>query len=328
MAKLISGGVNSSQIKGKLGNQVFSRTNRETIIRAYQPIVKNPRTPAQVRQRRKFAALQNSVRNLYATSFKPYGIKLDGHSAYTSVSRMLHNNLVVKSIGYPQNYLPNIPKNFQHLLACNTNLDGEIFKYLAIRVMKEQGSATNVYLGCSVPKGEFGGIVTDLSGTKYLGSNIAFSQMTSYISCMGTKIAKMNLFEDDVELAINESGVSGNTILGATADEISMNYKYVYSVRVVSMQDPKIADNVFITFGVTQQALSIFGASTFNDIAVECAWPGVSRSRKSGFSIFTISNGVESDNLGEIDWEESTSVYNRYCISAINDWSEEYNLGQ
>lgn len=326
MAKLVSGGVNSSLIKGKLGNQVFSRTNRETIIRSYQPIVKNPRTPAQVRQRRKFVALQNGARYLYATSFKPYGIKLDGHSAYTSISRMIHNNLVTKSIGYPQNYLPNIPKNFQHLLACNTDLDGEIFKYLAIRVIK-QGSATTIYFGCSVPKGEFDGIVAGLSGQKYLGSNIAFSQMTSYISCMGTKITKMDLFESDVELAINESGVSGNTILAATADDISMNYKYVYYVRVLSMQDPKFADNVFVAFGTVEQPLSIFGASTFDDISVECAWPGVSRSRKSGFSIFTISNGVESDNLGEIDYEANTSVYNRYCISAVNDWSEEYNLG-
>lgn len=327
MAKLVSGGVNSSQIKGKLGNQVFSRTNRETIIRAYQPIVRNPRTPAQVRQRRKFVALQNGIRNLYAASFKPYGIKLDGHSAYTSISRMIHNNLVTKSIGYPKNYLPNIPKNFQHLLACNTDLDGEIFKYLTIRAMK-QGSTTSVYLGCSVPKGELDGIDVGFSGQKYLGSNIAFSQMTSYISCMGAKIAKMDLFESDVALAINESGVSGNTIMGASADEISMNYKYVYQVRVVSMQDPKIADNVFVVFGATEQALSIFGVSSFYDMSVECSWPGVSRSRKSGFSIFTISNGVESDNLGEIDYESNTSVYNRYCISAVNDWSEEYNLGQ
>lgn len=327
MAKLVAGGVNSSQIKGKLGNQVFARMNKETVIRAYQPIVKNPRTPAQVRQRRKFVALQAGIRKIYASSFRPYGIKLNGHSAYSSISRMVHNNWVVKSVGYPQNYLPNVPQNFQHLLACNTNLDAEIFKYLTIRVIKQAGT-TNVYLGCSVPAGEFSGISVGVAGQRYLGSNIAFTQMTSYISCMGTNIAKMNLFESDVTLAINESGISGNTIMAATADEVSMNYKYVYPVSVSIMQDPKLAGNVFVVFGATEKPLSIFGASAFIDMSVECAWPGVSRSYKSGFTIFTISHGVESDNLGEIDWEESTSVYNRYCISAVNDWSEEYNIGQ
>lgn len=327
MAKLIAGGVNSSQIKGKLGNQVFSRTNRETVIRAYQPIVRNPRTPAQVRQRRKFVAIQNGVRNLYATSFKPYGIKLDGHSAYTSISRMIHNNLVVKSIGYPRNYLPNIPKNYQHLLAYNTDLDGELFKYITIRVLK-QGNNTTISLGCSVPKDEHPEIAIGISGQKYIGSNIAFSSMLAYVSCLGTRYTKMRLFESDsLDLLVNESGVSGNTIMGATADEISMNYKYVYKTSVVVIQDPQIQDNVFVTFGATDSLLADFGASSFADISVECAWPGVTPSGKCGFTIFTISNGVESDNLGEINYEENTSVYNRYCISAVNDWSEEYTIG-
>lgn len=327
MAIVLTSGIVPKNVKGKVGDVVFARLNKETTVRAYQPKVRNPRTLAQVRQRRKFTALQHGISRLYASSFKPYGIKLNGHSAYTSISRMIHNNLVVKSVGYPKSYLPEIPKNYQRLLAYNTNLDGELFKYIAIRVIK-QNNNTSVYLGCSVPKAEHPEITLNMTGVKYFGSNIAFTSMISYISCMGTRNTKMDLFENDVTLAINESGVGGNTIIGATADDISMNYKYVYKSNVVTMQDPQIADNVFIVFGTTERPLSIFGASSFDDIEVDdCAWPGVTRSGKSGFTIFTISIGTDSQNLGDVTWEEQTSVYHRYCISAVNDWSEEYTIG-
>lgn len=328
MAIILTSGIIPKNVKGKVGDVVFAKLNKETTVRAYQPKVRNPRTLAQVRQRRKFTALQHGISRLYASSFKPYGIKLDGHSAYTSISRMIHNNLVVKSVGYPKSYLPEIPKNYQRLLAYNTNLDGELFKYIAVRVIKINNK-TDVYLGCSVPKAEHPEIALGMTGVKYFGSNIAFSSMTSFVSCMGIKNAKIDLFaSDDLHLAINESGIGGNTIMGATPDDISMNYKYVYKANVNTMQDPQIADNVFVVFGATEQPLSIFGASTFDDIEVKnCAWPGVTPSGKCGFTIFTISIGTDSQNLGEVEWESNTSVYHRYCISAVNDWSEEYTIG-
>lgn len=52
MAKIY--GLNGA-LRGRQGNNVFSIQNGTQVVKAYQPVVANPRTPAQVSQRTKFA---------------------------------------------------------------------------------------------------------------------------------------------------------------------------------------------------------------------------------------------------------------------------------
>ena len=228
MAILVSGGINSSQIKGKVGNNVFKRTNKQTIISAYQPVVRNPRTPAQRMVRAKFVEVTRSSRLLYDRAFRKYGIKLKGHSAYTSILRMVFNNPVVKSVGYAGHFLPKYPANNQKLIGANTDLSNEVFAYLAIRWFRhtDQG-ADNYNLCLSIPKGLFNYTPTGNPGKIYVGTNIPMESLVFEVLLQGLYRATVKVPLERFSINPRYGVDSDNTAFGSSADDIGGMYKYI-----------------------------------------------------------------------------------------------------
>ena len=320
MARLISGGVNSSQIKGKLGNVVFKQVNRRTVLSAYQPIVKNPNTFAQKLARRKFLKLANTSRALYNEIFKLYGIKLKGHSAYSSVLRMIYNNPVVKSVGYTNGYLPEYPKNADRLVGVNTDLTNEIFNYLVVRCIP--GTAVpdgtiNFVVGFSIPKGLLGYTPTGNPGGKYIGTNIAIESLDCVGILQGS--ARFRLKGEFQNFTINPRfGVDSDVqAIGATSDEIGGAYKYILKTSLTYdlVADPANKNNYFI---------SLFEETGVPGYLIDCAWNGVEKKERIGATLFLFSTSQTSIDLD--DNEQNSAFLSRFLLLGVNSYSEKYPL--
>lgn len=332
MAKLIAGGVNSSQIKGKLGSQVFARLNKETIIRAYQPKVSNPRTKAQIMIRKKFRGINHCISFAYNDTFKKYGIRLPNHNAYTSMNRMVFNNLVTKSIGYPHNYLPELPEKNQRLLGFNTDIKGEIFEYLAFRAltMTGQGGSKEVVIpGFSIPKSLGAGLSAGGPSDKYFGSNIAFSELDINVILMGVHNKTFDLTGSGLtEPVINPAEYDSGNIFSSTRDEVSTRFKYVYRNAIIVVEDPQNTDNWFVYFATGDEpSATAYGVSELSNLFVECAWPGVKQAERCGATMFLFSKSFEGQSLESVGVVDSDVSFNaRECIVAVNDWTGKYTI--
>lgn len=325
MAILVSGGINSSQIKGKVGNNVFKRTNGQTVISAYQPKVKNPRTPAQRMVRAKFVEVTKSSRILYDRAFRKYGVKLKGHSAYTSILRMVFNNPVVKSAGYADNFLPKYPTNNQKLIGCNTDLSNEIFAYLDIRWIKPSAQGPDNYILClSIPKGLFNYTPSGTPGKIYVGTNIPMESLVFEVLLQGLYRATVKV--PLTNFAINERyGVdSDNTAIGATSDSIGGMYKYIVVLNdtLSKETDPANSGNYLIglhdpidnsAFGLTESP------------AFECYWPGAEKAQRIGAVVLMFS--TPQKNAGNLAGYDVTPIYTRELLLAVNGVSAKYALG-
>lgn len=317
MARLISGGVNSRQIKGKLGQQVFKIVNRDTIIAAYQPIVRNPRTRAQMFIREKFVQVSRGSRDVYSRAFAAYGIKLNGHSAYTSVNKMVFNNPVVKSVGYADNYLPKYPADIDRLIGCNTDLSGEIFNYLAFRVLKS-GNTITYQVGFSIPKGLFGYTPNNNPGVRYFGSNMPIDSLIVEGLLQG--IYRFTTKIDVSSFAVNENyGLnSDDTAVASSVDGIGGLYKYTFKANITSdlASDPQNSSNYFI---------SCFDPLSLSNInLIECYWPGVEKVGRMGATMFMFSTSQPAEDLlGE---ESNVAFLYRQLMLAVNDVSVENTL--
>lgn len=326
MAILVAGGINSSQIKGRVGNNVFKRVGRRTIISAYQPIVKNPRTPAQRMIRAKFVEVSKGTRILFDRAFRKYGVKLKGHSAYTSLLRMVFNNPVVKSVGYADNFLPKYPTNNQKLIGYNTDLSNEIFAYLDIRWFRPSAQGSDEYILClSIPKGLFNYTPSGTPGKIYVGTNIPMESLVFEVLLQGLYRATVKV--PLTSFSINERyGVdSDNTAIGTTADSIGGMYKYIVALNdtVSKETDPANSGNYLI--GLNEP----IGNSTFGlteSPAFECYWPGVEKTNRIGAVVLMFStpqnNAYNFDGTVEI-----TPVYTRELMLAVNGVSTLYVLG-
>lgn len=316
MAILVTGGVNSSQIKGKIGNNVFKRVNRQTVISAYQPIVKNPNTRAQQFVRMKFMQVSGGSRLLYDRAFRKYGIKLKGHSAYTSINRMNFNNPVVKSVGYADNFLPEFPKKYQRLIGCNTNLSNEIFNYLDFRVIRSNNTSS-YYIALSIPKGMFNYTPSGSLGKIYLGTNIPLDSLTFEVLLQGIYQGTFKL--PLLNFAINERyGLdSDDTALAKSVDNIGGMYKYTLSfTETLDMAtDPQNSGNYLI--GLSDPlTYANFGASA--DPFIECWWRGVEKVNRVGALILMFSTPQEATDLND---NEVTPILSRELMLAVNCWS-------
>ena len=326
MAILVSGGINSSQIKGKVGNNVFKRTNKQTIISAYQPIVKNPRTPAQRMVRAKFVEVTKSSRILYDRAFRKYGVKLKGHSAYTSILRMVFNNPVVKCVGYADNFLPKYPSNNQKLIGANTDLSNEVFAYLAIRWFRPAAQGADEYNLClSIPKGLFNYTPTGNSGKIYVGTNIPMESLVFEVLLQG-------LYRTTVKLPLNAFTVnerygvdSDNTAFGATPGDIGGMYKYIvtFNDNLNKETDPANSGNYLIGLG-DPLGNSSFGLNA--GPAFECYWPGVEKASRIGAVVLMFSTPKTTEAIN-FAGEETTPVYTRELLLAINGVSSMYVHG-
>ena len=324
MAILVSGGINSSQIKGKVGNNVFKRVNGQTVIAAYQPIVKNPRTPAQRMVRSKFVEISKSSRILFDRAFRKYGVKLKGHSAYTSLLRMVFNNPVVKSAGYAGNFLPKYPANNQKLIGANTDLSNEIFAYLDIRWLNPSAQGPDNYILClSIPKGLFNYTPSGTPGKIYVGTNMPMESLVFEVLLQGLYRATVKV--PLLQFTINERyGVdSDNTAIAASASDIGGMYKYIVSLNdhLNKETDPANSGNYLIglhepidnsAFGLTESP------------AFECCWPGVKKAERIGAVVLMFS--IPQNNAYNIAGNDVTPVYTRELMLAINGVSAKYKL--
>ena len=324
MAILVSGGINSSQIKGKVGNNVFKRMNKQTVISAYQPIIKNPRTPAQRMVRAKFVEITRSSRLLYDRAFRKYGVKLKGHSAYTSILRMVFNNPVVKSVGYADNFLPKYPTNNQRLIGLNTDLSNEIFSFLTIRWFRPSAQGQASYNIClSIPKGLFNYTPSGNSGKIYVGSNIPIDTLVFEVLLQGLYRGTFKVTLD--EFSVNDRyGVdSDDTAIAITQGDIGGAYKYIMRITdTLSMEtDPANSDNYLIGLGTLTNAN--FGLSA--EPAFECYWPGVEKAKRIGAVVLMFSS--PKDNAINFVGDETTPIYTRELMLAINTVSTLHVIG-
>ena len=324
MAILVAGGINSSQIKGKVGNNVFKRTNRQTIISAYQPIVKNPRTPAQRLVRSKFVEVTNGSRKLYNRTFRKYGIKLKGQSAYNAINKMNFNNPVVKSVGYANSFLPKFPTDNQRLIGVNNDLTNEVVNYLAMRWFR-QGSNDILVCGFSIPKGMFDYEGGGEPGTLYIGTNLSVKSFDLEVLVSGLYLTTV---KSGVEFSINERYGVDNDIKGIASEieEIGGFYKYILKVTTTMnlATDPANSNNYFISIFDTIDAKTVGGATQVP--AVECYWPNVQKAARVGAVMLLFSDGQESDGLQGEGFGDYSSFYSRELVIAVNDFSARYPL--
>lgn len=324
MAILVAGGINSSQIKGKVGNNVFKRTNRQTVISAYQPIVRNPRTPAQRLVRSKFVEVTNGSRKLYNRTFRKYGIKLKGQSAYNAINKMNFNNPVVKSVGYANSFLPKFPTDNQKLIGVNNDLSNELVNYLAMRWFRQDSSDILVF-GFSVPKGMFNYEGGAQPGALYVGTNLSIASFDLEVLVSGLYLTTL---KSSVDFSINERYGVDNDIKGlATAkEEIGGFYKYILKVTTTMnlATDPANSDNYFISIFETINAKTVGGATQVP--AVECYWPNVQKAARVGAVMLLFSEGQESDGLQGEGFGDYSSIYSKELVIAVNDFSARYAL--
>ena len=325
MAILVSGGINSSQIKGKVGNNIFKRTNGQTVISAYQPIVKNPRTPAQRMVRAKFVEVSKSSRILYDRAFRKYGVKLKGHSAYTSILRMVFNNPVVKSAGYADNFLPKYPSNNQKLIGVNTDLSNEIFAYLDIRWFRPAAQGADNYNLClSIPKGLFNYTPSGNPGKIYVGTNMPMDSLVFEVLLQGLYRATVKV--PLLNFSINPRyGVdSNNTAIAVSSDDIGGMYKYIvtFTDTLSLATDPANSGNYLIGLS------DAMGNSTFGldeTPAFECYWPGVEKAQRIGAIVLMFSNS--QNNAYNLVGDDVTPIYTRELMLAVNSVSSMYVHG-
>lgn len=325
MAILVAGGINSSQIKGKVGNNVFKRTNNQTVISAYQPIVKNPRTPAQRMVRAKFVEVTKSSRLLFDRAFRKYGIKLKGHSAYTSILRMVFNNPIVKSVGYADNFLPKYPTNNQKLIGCNTDLSNEVFNYLDIRWFRPTAQGQDEYALClSIPKGLFNYTPSGSPGKIYVGTNIPMESLVFEVLLQGLYRGTHKV--PFVSFTVNDRyGLdSDNTAFAQLPNDIGGMYKYIvaFNDTLNKETDPANSGNYLIGLDDSMSNAS-FGLTA--GPAFECYWPGVEKANRIGAVVLMFSTPM--DNAINLAGEETTPVYTRELMLAINGVSSMYVLG-
>lgn len=326
MAILVSGGINSSQIKGKVGNSVFKRVGGRTIISAYQPVVKNPRTPAQRMIRAKFVEVSKGTRILFDRAFRKYGVKLKGHSAYTSLLRMVFNNPVVKSVGYADNFLPKYPSNNQKLIGANTDLSNEVFAYLAIRWFRTTAQGQDDYNIClSIPKGLFNYSPSGNPGKIYVGTNIPMESLVFEVLLQGLYRATVKV--PFTSFSINERyGVdSDNTAIAVTSENIGGMYKYIVTLNDNLSMATDLADSGNYLIGLSEPlGNASFGLS--EGPAFECSWPGVEKANRIGAVVLMFST-PKSDSAFNFVGNEITPIYTRELMLAINSVSSMYVHG-
>lgn len=322
MAILVAGGINSSQIKGKVGNNIFKRVNRQTVISAYQPKVRNPRTPAQRLVRSKFVEVTNGSRKLYNRAFKKYGIKLKGQSAYNAINRMNFNNPVVKSVGYADSFLPKFPTDNQRLIGVNNDLTNEVVKYLAMRWFRQSNSDSLVF-GFSIPKGMFDYEGGGEPGTLYIGTNLSVASFDLEVLVSGLYLATV---KSSVQFSVNErygfdEGVKG---IAPAKEEIGGSYKYILKTTTTMnlATDPANSNNYFISIFEIINAKTVGGAVEVP--AIECYWPNVQKAERVGAVMLLFSDGQDSVDLASNDI--NSSFYSRELVIAVNDLSERYPL--
>lgn len=233
MAKVL--GLISPNIRGKIGNTVFTRTNRVTIARAYQPIVANPKTPQQIINRFLFSkateetkALRNEIAKIYGTNKLP---------KFSALLKQVRNSLPYKQFK-SFNDLPNTSfSNSLQFGLVGANLQKEsvaIFDLTNAGIVSEPGTEeqlVNQYL--VLGKKIYGKGVDDTTENVYFGSDYALD--TVNLIAIG---ANMELFTIPISLSVlnHEYTEKGDKQVGlfANISECGAGWKFIYSIPLSS----------------------------------------------------------------------------------------------
>lgn len=329
MGKILTGGVLSSDIKGKIGDVVFTRLNRETIVKKYQPIVTNPQTTAQKIQRKKFANIGKTVSNAYRDGAKKYGVKIAGNNIYSAMARTIFKNKVVLSLGYSQNYYPKTaPKTFD-FLAYNTNIKGDALEYLNCYLYQ---GADSVLFGCGfvAPENICSNLGTSQFSQLVLGSNVAFSDIKVTIVINGTIQKTVQLFSYTTEPKINEhyTGIDdGGAYFAQSEDDINSKFKYIYKLGT-GLGFKK--NGVYYMSGTEffEAKPQNFGGSvsdTWDDYLLPCGVLGEPITKKMGVSLFAFTGFkyITSLEQGNTKFEVGGSVLMREMLFSKNVYINE-----
>lgn len=287
MGKLISGGILSTEIKGKVGNIIFKRVNRETIMAPYQPTVANPRTLAQMRQRYKFRALSHIVSEVYTNGAKRYGVKLANHNIYSSIAAMIHRNPIVLAAGYQGGFIPYVPKNNQNLLADNNKLNDQFCEKVYLGLSSD---LNNLEIGFKIDSSLVGQVPQTYPGPIYIGVNNPFTDLSYQLVFMGSYISEASLISNaTLSLNTNFGTTSGSKMVSSVRGDISGNYQYIVSTPVINIADlsdePGFAKVVLKTTNEGEFGLE----QSWSGVSIKAGWPGVEVDDRLGFTAFIYS---------------------------------------
>lgn len=318
MARLISGGVNSRQIKGKLGEQVFKIVNRETVIAAYQPKVANPRTVAQMIVRRKFAYTGKAVARLNNYAFKRYGLKYPGTNVYSAVSKLAFNNPVVLAMGSTHNFYPKDMPNVQDTLGFNTKVVGTgILEYFAVRKI-----GTTIRFGFSVPKSLCDEAITPEGQNPAIqfGSNIPFTDFIAETITNGRNYKPFNQILGSNVLIVNNPAAQedeGSNLVVAvqnSATGIAARFHYVMKPNegMTCVADSENSNNWFL-YSSASESIS------WTDNEIQVSWIGFPETYAVGLSVVLMTENQDSEiDIADPVYAPLGGYNSRACVGAAN----------
>ena len=326
MGKLISGGILSSEIKGKVGDVVFTKLNKETVIKKYQPIVANPNTLAQQIQRTKFKTIGESVAGLYNITAKKYGVKLPQDNIYSAMSRTVFQNKVVLSMGYANNYYPKKAPNTRDLLAYNNDINGDILQYLSAGFIIGENNKS-LEPGFLFPKNivPVYNVVAYSPGVVFIGSNFVFDNVNVGLMVNGNVYNTINAF-DGVDLSLNENytGVDNfGKFVSNSKDTINTKFKYIYKVEC-SYSKVLSDGSIFISFAPQDhyKPTSYFNAKAedWNAYFLKCGTLGEALTFKMGISLFAFTSNINNTAVlnGDNENEYAGTLLQREMVLSKN----------
>lgn len=324
MGKLLSGGVLSNNLTGKIGNVVYSRVSNVTTIRMYQPKVTNPNTRAQKIQRLKFKTVNDVVSECYKRLSSVYGKAANQYSKRSAVSAMIFRNPLILAQGYQDNYYPKSPVNNQNLIFGSYDLTNEALKNIEFHfIPAASGSNPDVIIPVfRIPK-SLCNISSSVTGNIYLGTNIPMTTL-NLLCCVNAKaVANITSTINKVEINENYNGSDDfSCMVSASTSDISSGFKY--RVRFLVSRIISGGDDYLFAFTEAEAPVSygFDSGTTWADHILKGTWLGDPTAaagadvERIGITMFALTHN-KSDNL-LFDDDSSSSLLSKVCIAAKN----------
>lgn len=322
MGKLLSGGVLSNNLTGKIGNVVYSRVSNTTTIRAYQPKVTNPNTRAQKIQRLKFKTVNDIVSKCYNSLSSIYGKAVSQYSKRTAVSAMIFRNPLILSQGYQNNYYPKSPINNQDLIFGSYDLTNEALNNIEfIYTPAANGTPETLYPVLRIPKSLCGSTNPQV-GQLRLGTNIPLTNL-SLICCVNAKnVINIPATIGRLQINPNYNGSDDFSIMiSPSSDGISSGFKYQITLTCTSVASSG-DDFLFGFTEVYRPGDYGFSSETWKDSCLIGTWLGDStatagsEASRVAITMFAIAQNTTDNVL--FDDESTSSLLSKVCLTAKN----------
>lgn len=324
MGKLLSGGVLSNNLTGKIGNVVYSRVSNVTTIRMYQPKVTNPNTRAQKIQRLKFKTVNDVVSECYKRLNSVYGKAANQYTKRTAVSAMIFRNPLILAQGYQDNYYPKSPVNNQNLICGSYDLTNEALNKIEFHFIPAvSGSNPDVIIPIfRIPKSQCD-ITTSVTGTIHLGTNIPMTSL-NLLCCVNAKaVANIASTINKVEINENYNGSDDFSVMvSASSSGVSSGFKYL--VKFTTGRILSSGDDYLIAFTEAEGPVSygFDSGSVWAEHILKGTWLGDptatagADAERIGITMFALTEN-KTDNL-LFDDDSRSSLLSKVCIAAKN----------